>query len=78
MSFGDAIVLTPRQTEVAKHLARGQSAKRVALELGVTADTIRAHIRCGAARLDGPGRPLHKMRLAGLTLERNAGDKSGE
>jgi PAS domain S-box-containing protein len=46
-------VLTPREVEVVSHIAMGQRAAEIALELGIAESTVRSHIRsamkkCGA------------------------------
>ena len=45
-------VLTPRELDVLRHLARGQSNKRIALELGVAEKTVKTHVGHVLAKLD--------------------------
>lgn len=47
--------LTPRQMQVAELLAAGHSRKQVAATLGVSVNTVRAHIAAIAWRLPGDG-----------------------
>lgn len=53
--------LTPRQVEVARLVAAGKSAKRIADELGITIDTVNEHIQAAADRLPGDGSPKIKL-----------------
>ena len=45
-------VLTPRELEVLRLLARGRSNKRIALELGVAEKTVKTHVGHVLAKLD--------------------------
>ena len=45
-------VLTPRELEVLKLIARGRSNKRIALELGVAEKTVKTHVGHVLAKLD--------------------------
>ena len=56
-------VLTPRQKEVAERVASGLGAKQIGRELNISPETVRDHVRNGAARLPGDGRPRLKLIL---------------
>jgi hypothetical protein len=56
--------LTPREVEVARLVALGR-------QLGVSAETVRAHIRNAAARIPGSGPAKHKLLLFVLTTKEN-------
>ena len=61
-------VLTPRELEVLRLIARGHSNKRIALELGVAEKTVKTHVGHVLAKLGVPDRTsaaLHAVR-AGL------------
>lgn len=55
--------LTPRQQEVARLVAKGMSAKRIARHLAISTDTVAVHIREAASRLPGDGRPRWKLQV---------------
>jgi DNA-binding NarL/FixJ family response regulator len=57
------IVLTPRQRQVAEMVAKGLSNKAIARELGVSLDTVKAHIHAAAERV-----PFHCRARHALTL----------
>jgi DNA-binding CsgD family transcriptional regulator len=42
--------LTPRQTDVLRHLARGHSTKTIAEKLGISTETVRNHVRAIISR----------------------------
>jgi DNA-binding CsgD family transcriptional regulator len=63
--------LTPREVEVARLVARGLSAKAIGRQMGVSAETVRAHIRNAAARIPGSGPAKHKLLLFVLTTKEN-------
>lgn len=54
-------MLTPRQREVARLVAEGKSAKRIAREIGVSPRTAEAHIRDAASRIPGDGPARWKL-----------------
>jgi len=60
-STGALDALTPRETEVAALVAEGMSHKRVAVQLGISPETVRAHVWCAARKLPGEGRPSMKL-----------------
>lgn len=53
--------LTPRELQVAERVADGKSHKRVAKELGISPETVRAHVFGAARKLPGEGRPSFKI-----------------
>jgi DNA-binding NarL/FixJ family response regulator len=55
--------LTTREREVLTLLARGYSGEQVARELGVSAETVRAHVRNAVTKLRARTR-LHAVVLA--------------
>ena len=63
-------LLTPRELEVLRLIARGRSNKRIALELGVAEKTVKTHVGHVLAKLDLTDRTqaaLYAVR-EGLTL----------
>ena len=54
-------MLTPRQTEVARLVARRMSSKAIARELGISVQTVHDHIFDAASRIPGDGRPREKV-----------------
>ena len=60
-STGALDSLTPRETEVATLVAEGMSHKRVAVQLGISPETVRSHVWAAAAKLPGNGRPSLKI-----------------
>jgi DNA-binding NarL/FixJ family response regulator len=57
------MMLTPRQREVAGLVARGMSAPAIANTIGISAETVKVHIREAADRLAGDSRPRQKLTL---------------
>lgn len=55
--------LTRRQAQVVERVARGLPDKRIAVELGISVDTVRQHIQAAAARIPGDERPRHRFTL---------------
>jgi DNA-binding CsgD family transcriptional regulator len=55
--------LTQRQAQVVERVAKGLPAKRIAVELGISVDTVRNHIKSVAARIPGEGQPRHRLTL---------------
>jgi len=53
--------LTPRQREVAELVARGLSDKAIARELGLSTETVKAHLKHAAERIPGDGRRRYKV-----------------
>ncbi len=47
----DVVHLTPRQTDVLRHLARGHSTGTIAEKLGISTETVRNHVRAIISRL---------------------------
>lgn len=62
-------MLTERQLEVARLVAEGKSNKRIARELGVSVETVKAHVRDAAARMPGDGPPRYRVLVFALSLE---------
>ena len=60
-STGPLDALTPREAEVAALVAEGLSHKRVAMRLGISPETVRAHVWFAARKLPGEGRPSLKI-----------------
>jgi len=56
-------MLTPRQSEIARLVAEGKSAKRIAREVGISPHTAEAHIRNAASRIPGDGPARWKLVL---------------
>jgi DNA-binding CsgD family transcriptional regulator len=46
-----AVHLTPRQTDVLRHLAQGHSTRTIAEKLGISTETVRNHVRAIISRL---------------------------
>lgn len=55
--------LTERQHQVLRLVAQGESNKRVALALGITAGTVKSHMKAILGKLDARSR-THAMRIA--------------
>ena len=55
--------LTPRQTEIASLVAKGLTAKDIAVETGLSDRTVEVHIQQAANRLGSEGRPRHRLTL---------------
>ncbi len=53
--------LTRRERQVAELIVDGLTRDGIAHELGISPSTAAAHIRNGAAKLPGPGRPTYRM-----------------
>lgn len=53
-------MLTERQAAVAALVARGLPDKLVAIELGISINTVDYHLKEIAKRVPGEGRPRHK------------------
>lgn len=62
--------LTDAQARVVRELARGYDPPEIAARLGVSVATVRFHIRMVAIRIDGPERPIRRIRR--WALERAA------
>lgn len=62
--------LTPRQSEVALHIARGRTSAEIAELLGISVHTVRRHTEAILSRLDVPSRAAVGTRILGST---NAG-----
>lgn len=65
-------VLTRRQREVAELVARGLSDKAIARELDCSVRTVEAHIAEAARRIEGEGRPRHRLTLWFLSPEQDS------
>lgn len=55
--------LTPRQRAVAELVAAGRTSKAIAGELGLSVDTVKAHVVAAASRIPGDGSPRHRLTL---------------
>jgi DNA-binding CsgD family transcriptional regulator len=64
--------LTQRQAEVAERVARGQSDKAIARDLGLSVETVREHIAEAARRIPGDIRPRSKLALWFFNLNDDA------
>jgi DNA-binding CsgD family transcriptional regulator len=53
---GDAILLTPRETEVLAAAAKGMSNKEIARELGISLHTVKFHLESLTRKLHAQGR----------------------
>ena len=62
-------MLTPRQREVAELVARGLSNKKIAHNLGISVETVNAHVRNAAERIPIAGRQRYRLILWVLTLD---------
>lgn len=63
--------LSPRETQVVDALARGLSYAEVATLLGISANTVRTHVRAAYEKLDASGRAeamVAALRLGSITL----------
>jgi FixJ family two-component response regulator len=54
-------MLTPKQEEIARLVARGWTHKRIARETGLAVQTVKEHVRCAAERIPGEGPPKYKL-----------------
>lgn len=64
--------LTPRQAEVARLVAKGYSDKAIAREIGISPDTVKAHVRDAAQRVPGSGRARFRLLVLFITTEQSA------
>ncbi len=48
---GNAYNLTPREMDILKHIARGESNKHIAIELGIVDGTVKLHVRAVLKKL---------------------------
>lgn len=48
--------LTPRESEILRHVAQGHANKRIALELGISEDTVKTHVARILAKLNANDR----------------------
>lgn len=62
--------LTPRQAEVALHIARGRTSAEIADLLGISVHTVRRHTEAILSRLDVPSRAAVGTRILGSTSSR--------
>jgi len=65
------VPLTPRETEVLKHLAEGASNKTIARRLGISVHTVKFHVASLLDKLDATGRTdavAHAARLGVIQL----------
>lgn len=65
-------MLTPRQMEVARFLARGMTDKEIARELGLSRRTVEDYIAQAAARIPGEGKPRVKVAVFFVSLREPA------
>lgn len=64
--------LTPREAEIARLVARGRSYKGIATELGISIDTVKAHVRNAASRIPGRAPAKTKLILFVVQLRKSA------
>lgn len=64
--------LTRRQAEIAARVARGQSDKMIAREMGLSVHTVREHVSEAASRIPGSWAPRTKLTLWFLNLTDDA------
>jgi len=50
--LAQSLQLSPRQTEIVKHLLRGESDKQIACDLKISVSTVRTHLRRLFQKLD--------------------------
>jgi DNA-binding CsgD family transcriptional regulator len=65
------VPLTPRETEVLRHLAEGASNKTIARRLGISVHTVKFHVASLLDKLDATGRTdavAHAARLGVIQL----------
>lgn len=72
------MILTPRQTEIARLLALGRRPKQIAQELGVSGHTVNKHMTQAGKRLEGLIRGTTTIRLAKFWLRHERGDPYGD
>jgi DNA-binding CsgD family transcriptional regulator len=65
---GDAVLLTPRETEVLAWAAKGMSNKEIARELGISLHTVKFHLESLTRKLHAQGRTEAVARAIGLGL----------
>jgi len=65
---GDAVLLTPRETEVLAAAAKGMSNKEIARELGISLHTVKFHLESLTRKLDAQGRTEAVAKAIGLGL----------
>lgn len=64
--------LTPRESEIARLIARGLSRKAIADQLGISIHTVDQHMKNAAAKLPGKGSPKLRLVLFVVNLKRSA------
>lgn len=65
---GDAVLLTPRETEVLAAAAQGMSNKEIARELGISLHTVKFHLESLTRKLHAQGRTEAVAKAIGLGL----------
>jgi DNA-binding CsgD family transcriptional regulator len=65
-------MLTPRQAEIGRLVARGMSSKRIARETGLSVQTVNDHIMDAANRLPGEGRARYKILVFFLSIREDS------
>jgi DNA-binding NarL/FixJ family response regulator len=65
-------MLTPRQQEIARYVARGYTNKRIAGLTHISVKTVNKHIEDAARRLPGVERARHKLTVYALDMDRAA------
>lgn len=66
----DAVLLTPRETEVLAAAAQGMSNKEIARDLGISLHTVKFHLESLTRKLDAQGRTEAVAKAIGLGLLR--------
>ena len=56
-------MLTARQAEVARCVARGLTTREIAVELGIAPRTVEAHIADAASRIPCQGAPRYRITI---------------
>lgn len=71
------MILTPRQTEIARLLHSGMGLKQIARELGISEHTIDSQLTLAKARLSGLGWEGKPTTILAIYYERFHGKHSG-
>jgi DNA-binding CsgD family transcriptional regulator len=64
--------LSKRQAEIVERVARGQSDKAIAHELGISVRTVQTHIDLLAEKIPGPTPRRHRLTLFFFGVEEQA------
>lgn len=65
------MILTPRQTEIAKLLRDGHAPKQIARELGISEHTVGMHIKLAKAKLEASGLSGRPTTMLAVYYERH-------